>query len=66
MIFRIARLGLFMIPAHQCVAMDDGILEQLFRDDANFATAGGHRIVEKDTFVVHLPFSWSNRSTNMR
>jgi hypothetical protein len=55
-----------MIPAHQCVAMDDGILEQLFRDDANFATAGGHRIVEKDTFVVHLPFSWSNRSTNMR
>jgi hypothetical protein len=37
--------------------MDDDILEQLLRDDANFATVDGHRIVEIDTFAVHLAFS---------
>jgi hypothetical protein len=34
--------------------MDDDILERLLGDDANFATAGGHRIVEIDTFTVHI------------
>jgi hypothetical protein len=33
--------------------MDD-ILEQLFRDDANFATTGEHKTIEIDTFVVSL------------
>jgi hypothetical protein len=42
------------IPSHQFVAMADDILEQLLRNDENFATAGGHKIIEIDTYVVHL------------
>jgi hypothetical protein len=46
--------------------MDDDILEQILRDDANFTTAGGHRLVGIDTFEVHLPFLWFSPSVNMR